>query len=667
MIMADRFVVVTGTVSIEASELQLRADAALWRGAGSEPRLFLSGVQLRLSRFSVDAEFVQVDGDELSGQWAALQPCACESRFGVSARRFRLRGDDLLLKGGRLGCSNGLGLPLPPISLGVGRRSGLLPPVFRQTRREGLRVGLPFFWAVTDRVGLTFTPSIATRRGPVGEARIDTAEAAVRWEARLDAADIDGSRPQLGDTARGRGSLEAHVAQTAVPWPFGRLELQTDPSYAVEFGDEWLARQVEFHRSEVGWASMREHIAGSFQVSAQQDLRPQRFGFTASESISGQLRDLGPFPSETNSRLRLATLRAGLRREVRPWLFTSSRAQVDGFGSIGVPDGFVRADVGGAADVRLDGPGGLALLGSVGFRGTGWGGDGADGRFGPRLAAELLWARAREWIEVELRARTVVIPGLLGETPSALMVFDEIDFFERIAQVRTDLELRWLRLPGELRYRTWVGGDLGLDGPGLGPSDWIHRLGWFDRAFFVEAGAAVGLRDGRVVEGWVETWGRLASIPLDGRMWFRWLGRRPSDRAFIPPEGLVPAGTEPLSGFVPLDDFLAASDRSELLPLSRTVQAGLELAWSPWRWLRFDGALALSFIPASSEELYGTTFPAGLQRFRGAVTVFGPCGCWSVRGAVGAARDRGGIESGVSLGWNPKLSSFPDLHRSEIR
>jgi hypothetical protein len=53
------------------------------------------------------------------------------------------------------------------------RQTGLLLPELHVSRRGGVEVGLPFFWAVRPDVNLTLTPRWLSKRGPMGYAELE--------------------------------------------------------------------------------------------------------------------------------------------------------------------------------------------------------------------------------------------------------------------------------------------------------------------------------------------------------------------------------------------------------------------------------------------------------------------------------------------------------------
>ena len=202
--------VARGSVVIRRGDRTLSADWASF--SNTTRRGVASGnVVLREGRDSVYAEFVEFDVEALTGvvfqarldsedshfrlqgaeirktgddtysiEDGSITSCRCDDEEGRAAWRIRAKKADAEV-GGYVTTRNAtfevldvpiLWLPWMKYAM-TDRKSGFLMPDLGYGGRDGVRVGLPFFWAVADPLNVVLTPSWIKTRGVKGDLALD--------------------------------------------------------------------------------------------------------------------------------------------------------------------------------------------------------------------------------------------------------------------------------------------------------------------------------------------------------------------------------------------------------------------------------------------------------------------------------------------------------------
>ncbi len=173
-------------------------------------------------------------------------------------------------------------LPWMIYPLKTERQSGFLLPNLGHSSRGGFGVGLPYFWAVTDNVNLTLTPSYLTRRGFKPETDLEYVFGR-ETEGRLTASflhdiDIDGADTATPFDADRYGVRWRHDQFLPDEWR-AKFDLRaiSDNSYPQDFSDLSGVRIDRYLES-------RAFVFRHFGASG-------RFGLTASSWIADDLQN----------------------------------------------------------------------------------------------------------------------------------------------------------------------------------------------------------------------------------------------------------------------------------------------------------------------------------------------------------------------------------------
>jgi hypothetical protein len=191
-----------------------------------------NGAEVRFARAEFSAEGVRLDGAA-----GSVCDCAGPDLWSIEAKQAELDlAHNLRVRGAWLRVADRRALPLPPMSVPLERRRGLLLPQL-ETGYDGLRIGVPVYLTLGESADLTLTPEVRTGR-------------AVRLLAEHRYAVSGGGGETRGmvawDWARSawRGSVDA---AHAVPIGYGGWAasgtLVSDAAVYADYGDRYLDRR----------------------------------------------------------------------------------------------------------------------------------------------------------------------------------------------------------------------------------------------------------------------------------------------------------------------------------------------------------------------------------------------------------------------------------------
>lgn len=641
-------------------------------GPGGEPtaRLRAASVRWEGERLHLtQARFTTCPFATAPPDWELVMPSAVvEPGRGIWARApvLEVRGVPLAAA------------PVGWLPLGA-RRSGLLAPDGGWAAPFGFEARQPFYWAISRSWDATFTPEIASRRGPGLQSELRAAPAAGTelWLAPQLRFDFGAPRargfawaratPLIRWAADGTGRAEG--AGLAVD-----LRLRGDPAWVAERAETFDRRADEYARSRVTVRSRRDRAV--IGLHWLQDLRAATYRVAADDLRTVSTFGTGPGPGDVRHRL----LEARWDRFPQPVFGLPMTLDVASRWHVATPLGeeegrFVRADL--RPELRWPAVWGGAGVGPklvtevwAAARATGWLGEGGEsetlgGRLAPVLGttAELELVVATERLGVVARpgVSAVVIPGVAESLPAAaVLVGDEIDLLGPVAQLAYRSESDFIDLErGERIGGTSIelGHDFGVAGvDGLGTLE--VRGGLDYRWRFPGRGLEV---ESRVDATWSFAAASLREVVASADLGYRgryglnlgyvYLSEEPAATSFVAPEELVPSATAPLAGLVPADAYfdLPADAQAELRPVAEThaIAVGARAQLLPV--LGWEGELTLAFDdPELLRRVYGA--PASVvQSVRSALRFGRSGGCWSASLTAGTARDRGGWDVGVGL------------------
>ena len=152
------------------------------------------------------------------------------------------------------------------------RQSGLLFPGVANSSRDGLTVGLPFFWASGENHDFTYTPVWRTERGLSNtlEGRYHFEHGQGIWQATY-LNDHDPQRFYYRNDAKEQTARERYWVRAQNHWNFGEwdvnlnLDLASDPLYLAEFRSDFD-----------GYYKSREAFSKSFGYTVNEYLDPLR-------------------------------------------------------------------------------------------------------------------------------------------------------------------------------------------------------------------------------------------------------------------------------------------------------------------------------------------------------------------------------------------------------
>ncbi|MCQ8781382.1 LPS-assembly protein LptD [Mangrovibrevibacter kandeliae] len=179
----------------------------------------------------------------------------------------------------------------------VKRKSGFLAPTYRQSKKLGFGVKVPYFWALSDSLDATITPTYFTRQGLLGE--VEVRQAFENGYYTLKLAGIDQREPDafLSDggtvdtpssTSDSRGMIGTTGRFEINPnWTFGwNILAQTDENFSQVYAIEGFDQT--YHTSEIYLTGLGDR---SFF-----DLRGQKFEI---QSKSGTEENYQPIVTPT--------------------------------------------------------------------------------------------------------------------------------------------------------------------------------------------------------------------------------------------------------------------------------------------------------------------------------------------------------------------------------
>ena len=201
-------------------------------------------VEIPVGQGLLHAEHLEaaVDGQTVRLQSVLLAPCACEGAepWSIQAQSAEIEvGTSARLQGGWVRVFDVPLVPIPPASIPLRRRSGLLVPTVG-LGPYGLLVAQPVYLTATEQADVTVTPEVRSRQSlrAIGEARY----------ALIDGSgEIGGAFGRDWETQTYRGAVQwDHAQDRSGAFAASRGQVLGDAAYLKTYGDSFLARRLPF-------------------------------------------------------------------------------------------------------------------------------------------------------------------------------------------------------------------------------------------------------------------------------------------------------------------------------------------------------------------------------------------------------------------------------------
>ena len=202
-------------------------------------------VEIAVGEGTVTAEGFEAHEDSRSVllETVVFAPCACEGRdpWSVQAESATVVIEESVrFRGGWLRLFDVPVVPIPPTSIPLRRRSGLLAPTLGYGP-YGLLVAQPLYLTVTDHADVTLTPELRTARSArgIGEGR---------YAVRGGSGEVRAALGPDWETRSVRGAIQWEHAQDDGRGVFAasRGQILGDRGYLRDYGDSFLSRSVPF-------------------------------------------------------------------------------------------------------------------------------------------------------------------------------------------------------------------------------------------------------------------------------------------------------------------------------------------------------------------------------------------------------------------------------------